>query len=52
MAGTRIVVTPLPAAHFGAGSLGALPGIVRGTGAQGWPRPGLAAPRVPAGALG
>src|SRR5690348_4695409 len=34
IAGTRIVFTPLPAAHFGAGTIGALPGIVRGTGAR------------------
>jgi alcohol dehydrogenase len=34
IADTRIVFTPLPAAHFGAGSIGALPGIVRGTGSQ------------------
>ena len=35
LTGTRIVYTPLPAAHFGAGTIGALPGIVRGTGSQG-----------------
>jgi alcohol dehydrogenase class IV len=34
LTGTRIVYTPLPAAHFGAGTIGALPGIVRGTGSQ------------------
>jgi alcohol dehydrogenase len=34
LAGTRIVYTPLPAAHFGAGTIGALPGIARGTGGQ------------------
>jgi alcohol dehydrogenase class IV len=34
IAGTRIVFTLLPAAHFGVGSIGALPGIVRGTGSQ------------------
>ena len=34
LTGTRIVYTPLPAAHFGAGTIGALPGIVRGTGGQ------------------
>jgi alcohol dehydrogenase class IV len=34
LAGTRIVYPPLPAAHFGAGTIGALPGIVRGTGGQ------------------
>ena len=32
LAGTQIVYTPLPTAHFGAGSIAALPGIVRGTG--------------------
>jgi len=34
LAGARIVYTPLLAAHFGAGTIGALPGIVRGTGGQ------------------
>lgn len=34
IAGTRIVFSPLPAAHFGAGTITALPGIVRGTGGQ------------------
>ena len=34
LAGTRILYTPLPAAHFGAGTIGELPGIVRGTGGQ------------------
>jgi alcohol dehydrogenase class IV len=34
LTGTRIVYTPLPAAHFGAGTIGALPAIVRGTGGQ------------------
>jgi alcohol dehydrogenase class IV len=34
IAGTRIVFTPLPAAHFGTGTIGALPGLVRGTGGQ------------------
>ena len=34
LAGARIVYTPLPAAHFGAGTIGALPEIVRGTGGQ------------------
>jgi alcohol dehydrogenase len=34
LAGTQIVYTPLPAAHFGVGSIAALPGIVRGTGGQ------------------
>jgi alcohol dehydrogenase len=34
LSGTRIVYTPLPAAHFGAGTIGALPEIVRGTGGQ------------------
>jgi alcohol dehydrogenase class IV len=34
LAGTQIVFSPLPAAHFGAGTIGALPGIVRATGAR------------------
>ncbi len=34
LTGTRIVYTPLPAAHFGAGTLAALPEVVRGTGGQ------------------
>src|SRR5215471_17305187 len=34
IAGARIVFPPLPAAHFGAGTIGALPGIVRGTGGR------------------
>jgi alcohol dehydrogenase len=34
LTGTRIVYTPLPAAHFGAGTLGVLPAVVRGTGGQ------------------
>jgi alcohol dehydrogenase len=34
LTGTRIVYTPLPAAHFGAGTIGALPAIVRNTGGQ------------------
>ena len=34
LTGTRIVYRPLPAAHFGAGTIGTLPGIVRGTGGQ------------------
>ena len=34
LAGTRIVYTPLPAAHFGAGTIGTLPAIVRSTGGQ------------------
>ena len=34
LAGTRIVYTPLPAAHFGAGTIGTLPTIVRSTGGQ------------------
>ena len=34
LTGARIVYTPLPAAHFGAGSIDALPGIVRGTGGR------------------
>jgi hypothetical protein len=32
VAGTRIVLSPLPAAHFGAGATDAAAGIVRGTG--------------------
>jgi alcohol dehydrogenase len=34
ISGTRILFTPLPAAHFGAGTLAALPAVVRGTGGQ------------------
>jgi alcohol dehydrogenase len=34
VAGTRIVLSPLPAAHFGAGTIDAVAGIVRGTGCQ------------------
>jgi len=34
LAAAQIVFTPLPAAYFGAGALGALPGIVRGTGGR------------------
>jgi alcohol dehydrogenase class IV len=34
LTGTRIVFSPLPAAHFGAGAIAALPGIVRATGGQ------------------
>ena len=34
LTGTRIVYTPLPAAHFGAGTIAALPAVVRGTGGQ------------------
>jgi alcohol dehydrogenase len=34
IAGTRIVFLPLPTAHFGAGAIGALPGVIRGTGGQ------------------
>jgi alcohol dehydrogenase class IV len=34
VAGTRIVLSPLPAAHFGAGAIDAVAGIVRGTGCQ------------------
>ena len=34
LTGTRIVYTPLPAAHFGAGTIGTLPAIVRSTGGQ------------------
>ena len=32
LAGTQIVFSPLPTAHFGAGAIAALPGIVRATG--------------------
>ena len=31
-AGARFVLTPMPAAHFGAGAVSQLPGLVRGTG--------------------
>jgi len=34
LTGTRILFTPLPAAHFGAGTLAALPSVVRGTGGR------------------
>jgi alcohol dehydrogenase class IV len=34
IASARIVFSPLPAAHFGAGAIGALPGIVRGAGGR------------------
>jgi alcohol dehydrogenase len=34
VAGTRIVLGPLPAAHFGAGAIDAVAGIVRGTGCR------------------
>ncbi len=34
VAGTRIVLSPLPAAHFGAGAIDAVAGIVRGSGCQ------------------
>jgi alcohol dehydrogenase class IV len=34
LAGTRFVLTPMPAAHFGAGAVGELPGLVRGTGSS------------------
>jgi alcohol dehydrogenase len=34
VAGTRIVLSPLPAAHFGAGAIDAVAGIVRATGCQ------------------
>jgi alcohol dehydrogenase class IV len=34
VAGTRIVLSPPPAAHFGAGAIDAVAGIVRGTGCQ------------------
>ena len=34
VAGTRMVLSPLPAAHFGAGAIDAVAGIVHGTGCQ------------------
>ncbi len=34
VAATRIVLSPMPAAHFGAGAIDAAPGIVRGTGCR------------------
>jgi alcohol dehydrogenase len=34
LAGARFVLTPMPAAHFGAGAIGELPGLVRGTGSS------------------
>jgi alcohol dehydrogenase class IV len=34
VAGTRMILSPLPAAHFGAGAIDAVAGIVRGTGCQ------------------
>ena len=34
VAGTRIVLDPMPPAHFGAGAVNAVAGIVRGTGCQ------------------
>jgi alcohol dehydrogenase len=34
LAGARFVLTPMPAAHFGAGVIGELPGLVRGTGSS------------------
>jgi alcohol dehydrogenase len=34
IAGTRFVFSPLPTAYFGVGTIGALPGIVRGTGGK------------------
>jgi len=34
IAAAKIAITPTPAAHFGAGAVGRLPGIVRGTGSQ------------------
>jgi alcohol dehydrogenase len=34
VAGTRIVLSPLPAAHFGAGAIDAVAGIVRATGCR------------------
>jgi alcohol dehydrogenase len=34
LAGARFVLTPMPAAHFGVGAVGELPGLVRGTGSS------------------
>ena len=34
LAGARFVLTPMPAAHFGAGAIGELPGLVHGTGSS------------------
>jgi alcohol dehydrogenase len=34
LAGARFVLTPMPAAHFGAGAIGELPGLVRDTGSS------------------
>ena len=34
LAGARFVLTPMPAAHFGAGAVGELRGLVRGTGSS------------------
>jgi alcohol dehydrogenase len=34
VAGTEITISPAPAAHFGAGAIGKLPGLVRGTGRE------------------
>jgi alcohol dehydrogenase class IV len=34
VAGTRIVLDPMPPAHFGAGAVDAVAGAVRGTGCQ------------------
>jgi alcohol dehydrogenase class IV len=34
LAGARFVLTPMPAAHFGAGAIGELPGLVRGMGSS------------------
>ena len=31
LADARLVLTPMPAAHFGTGAVGELPGLVRGT---------------------
>jgi alcohol dehydrogenase len=35
IAGSEIVIAPTPNAHFGAGAVGKLPGIVRGLGSDG-----------------
>src|SRR5947207_3556395 len=34
LAGARFVLTPMPAAHFGAGAVGELPGLVRRMGSS------------------
>jgi alcohol dehydrogenase len=55
LAGAELVITPTPAAHFGAGAAGRLPGIVRGTGRDAVvlvTDAALAATPVPAGVAG